>query len=286
MLARLARYYDMSNNPTIMYHVEGTDAEVPITDDVSFAAILEHAARSYSMFSLTISVRAPLIHSDSRKTVNFSSMWRVSKPKFPCIRAWLLSLQNSGKTLPAPDTLSYGKISCFINFIAHFSGEKAMLFSNLKNDDSSLVQSRVSHTQTGTNQEAPFYQLHQSSSSFVILSAQMLEEPNYPNLLSDSSSMLHEKMMLDPAISIVLFNEYIPLQRRDPKGSEAAKVEKLTQEVKSMFISTPAKPASSTSGLFIKSEPAPKNEMKETAPGSGVFLRSTSPSADEDWVIA
>lgn len=268
-----------------MYHVEGSDAEVPISDDVSFAAILEHAARSYSMFSLTISVRAPLIHSDSVKAVNFSSMWRMSKPKFPCIRAWLLNLQNSGQTLPAPDSLSYGMKVKYSNLFSKFLGEKAMLFSNFKNNDRSLVQNRVSHSQMGTNKEVPFYQLHQSSSSFVILSAQMLEEPNYPNLLSDSSSMLHEKMMLDPAISIVLFNEYIPLQRRTPKEGESGKVEKLTEEVKGMFLSTPAKPETATSGLFIKSEPAPKNEMKETAPGSGVFLRSTSP-ADEDWVIA
>jgi hypothetical protein len=107
----------MSFNPTIMYHEEETDTEVPITDDVSFAAILQHAAQSYSMFSLKISVRAPLIHGDysfpfasSSRSVNFASVWRSSKPKFHCIREWLLSLERAGETLPAPGQLSYGKL--------------------------------------------------------------------------------------------------------------------------------------------------------------------------------
>ncbi len=115
MLENLRRYYDMSHNPTIMYHEEETDVEVPITDDISFGAILQHAAQSYSMFSLKISVRAPLIHGDcsfqqasASRSLNFGSVWRSSKPKFHCIREWLLSLEQSGETLPAPEQLSYG----------------------------------------------------------------------------------------------------------------------------------------------------------------------------------
>lgn len=122
MLEKLKKYYDMSYNPTIMYHEEETDVEVPISDDISFGAILEHAARSYSMFSLKISVRAPLIHGDysfstafASKTVNFASVWPKSKPKFQCIREWLLNLEKAGETVPAPDQLSYGNNSVKLN---------------------------------------------------------------------------------------------------------------------------------------------------------------------------
>lgn len=122
MIEQLKKYYDMSYKPTILYHDAQTDTEVPIADDVSFGAILEHASRSNSMFTLRISVRAPMIHDDysfrtvsaavtaSDRAVNFGSVWRRAKPKFHCIREWLLSLEAVGETLPAPEQLSYGTL--------------------------------------------------------------------------------------------------------------------------------------------------------------------------------
>jgi hypothetical protein len=78
---------------------------------------------------------------------------------------------------------------------------------------------------------------------------------------------------------MVLFNEYIPLQRREPKPADKV-VDSLSKSMNSLAVS----PESEPSGIFLKSEPAPKQNV---AKQEGVFLRSVSPDAvADDWVIA
>lgn len=105
-----------------------------------------------------------------------------------------------------------------------------------------------------------------------------------------NQKMLHEKMMMDPAISLVLFNEYIPLQQ-PKKHNETRKEEvaekKLCKEMGGLFLGKleeEEKPkkidnetVSDENGLFIRSEP-------DTT--GGLFIRSEDSSVTDDWVIA
>jgi hypothetical protein len=103
--------------------------------------------------------------------------------------------------------------------------------------------------------------------------------------------MLHEKMMMDPTISMILFNEYIPL-RQPPKKANGSSgknaLESATERLGGLFLGKmedeKVKEVNKTSeeagGLFIRSEAAPTT--------GGLFLRSDDTAAVEtdDWVIA
>lgn len=99
--------------------------------------------------------------------------------------------------------------------------------------------------------------------------------------------MLQDKMLLDPAISMVLFNEYIPLQRREPKLLAAdRKLDTLSKAVQSLHVdrTAPEKPIDSAEAP-VKAEPA--QPAASTGNQGGLFLRSApSEALEDDWVIA
>lgn len=100
-------------------------------------------------------------------------------------------------------------------------------------------------------------------------------------------------MMMDPAISIILFNEYIPL-RLPPKGAKKTETEeeKITSEMGGLFLGKLDQPEevksalednkqTQPSGLFIRSEGGGNTS-------TGLFIRSEDSVSTEtdDWVIA
>lgn len=118
--------------------------------------------------------------------------------------------------------------------------------------------------------------------------------------LIDSSNpqqqMLHEKMMMDPVISLVLFNEYIPL-KQPKRTSNSSEVEKVTEEMGGLFLGkmaeeTPKKEIfDSSGGLFIRSQFSPQLTSLELTSSGGLFIRSEESSgspqcSSDDWVIA
>lgn len=94
---------------------------------------------------------------------------------------------------------------------------------------------------------------------------------------------------MDPAISLVLFNEYIPLQQpkkhNEAKKEEGLEEKKLCKEMGGLFLGKldaeeeePKKTENKEeSGLFIRSE------LDTTG---GLFIRSEDSSVTDDWVIA
>lgn len=112
---------------------------------------------------------------------------------------------------------------------------------------------------------------------------------------SENQKMLHEKMMMDPAISLILFNEYIPLQQPKKKSEIKIKIKtELCKEMGGLFLGKMEEEkkeenkeenkeeACESSGLFIRSEP-------DTS--GGLFIRSEDSSSSpqcttDDWVIA
>jgi hypothetical protein len=112
---------------------------------------------------------------------------------------------------------------------------------------------------------------------------------------SENQKMLHEKMMMDPAISLILFNEYIPLQQPKKKSEIKIKIKtELCKEMDGLFLGKMEEEkkeekkeenkeeACESSGLFIRSEP-------DTS--GGLFIRSEDSSSSpqcttDDWVIA
>lgn len=104
--------------------------------------------------------------------------------------------------------------------------------------------------------------------------------------------MLHAKMMMDPVISLVLFNEYIPLKQpaKKPEQAKTEEEEKLCGEMGGLFLGkTEEEPKKEAGGLFIRSEPAAA--AISSADGGGLFIRSEASSSSpdcstDDWVIA
>ena len=90
-----------------------------------FERALRHSSETYSPFSLVIKVNAKRREEhwyngeaadvtaaavSANETVPFGRMWRVSKPKFTCVREWLISLEGEGKVCKnVLETCSYGK---------------------------------------------------------------------------------------------------------------------------------------------------------------------------------
>lgn len=85
-----------------------------------FETALRHSSETYSPFSLVVKVNAKRREefwyneessaASENETVRFGAAWRVSKPKFTCIREWLIDLEQDGKVCRSIDeACSYGK---------------------------------------------------------------------------------------------------------------------------------------------------------------------------------
>ena len=111
--------------------------------------------------------------------------------------------------------------------------------------------------------------------------------------------MLQDKMMMDPVISMILFNEYIPL-RAGNTVSRVSSASAVCEKMGGLFLgkcedeakekensSNSANTASA--GMFIRSELPPPAEANKPTVTGGIFIRSTDEAeADlaDDWVIA
>jgi hypothetical protein len=122
---------------------------------------------------------------------------------------------------------------------------------------------------------------------------------------SENQKMLHEKMMMDPAISLILFNEYIPLQQPKKKSEIKIKIKtELCKEMGGLFLGKMEEEKKEEKKEEEKKEEEKKEEKKEVAcESSGLFIRSepdtsgglfirsedssSSPQCTtDDWVIA
>ena len=114
--------------------------------------------------------------------------------------------------------------------------------------------------------------------------------------------MLHAKMMMDPVISLVLFNEYIPLRQPNNKKN-VDECEDVCKDMNGLFLGKlEDEPVNKTEenigGLFIRSELPIETAVSASTSASvagGLFIRSEDTSAStsaspqcstDDWVIA
>lgn len=142
-----------------------------------------------------------------------------------------------------------------------------------------------------TNQNEAGSNLHQSNSPKKTLIKPEKLEFELLERESANQIMLHAKMMMDPVISLILFNEYIPLQQpKEKKNKNECEVaeggeDNIINEIGGLFLgkmeddsSEKNKESSSEeTGLFIRSEPDNSGSL---------FIRSEDSSITEDWVIA
>ena len=97
--------------------------------------------------------------------------------------------------------------------------------------------------------------------------------------------------MMDPVISLILFNEYIPLKqpnyKRQQDEEETFKTDDISEKMEGLFLGKRSEidlrlvenDSKATGGLFIRSE-----ESVQSAKPGGLFIRSSEES--DDWVIA
>ena len=139
-----------------------------------------------------------------------------------------------------------------------------------------------------TNLSEASSNLHQSNSPKKTLTSLKADELEFELLEKDNTNqkMLHAKMMMDPVISLILFNEYIPLQqpKEKKKNCETEVEENICEEMGGLFLGKlgddsekNVEPDKEEAGLFIRSEPDNSG---------GLFIRSQDSSATDDWVIA
>lgn len=78
-----------------------------------FESALKHSSQTYSPFSLVLKVNAERKDdhwTNEVKMVNFIKTWQMAKPKFGCIREWLVGLEKRGEVRnDVMDTCSYCK---------------------------------------------------------------------------------------------------------------------------------------------------------------------------------
>lgn len=133
------------------------------------------------------------------------------------------------------------------------------------------------------------------TSTTIHLHLHLLEPEN------ENQKMLHEKMMMDPVISLVLFNEYIPLRAPPPRSTSSASA--VCEKMSGLFLGSSEGEAkvkdkevikdfineNNNESIFIRSElPPPAEENKPTTSG-GIFIRSVEEETTvntDDWVIA
>ena len=169
--------------------------------------------------------------------------------------------------------------------------------------------------QKWTNHQIPRQDLDQSNmpnNSLTSISNPTPTQPPRLELLepeNEQQQMLQDKMMMDPVISLILFNEYIPLRARVPSNkkhdsdiSPSSSSSAICERIGGLFLGKvddpPGKENSNLNGagasasdksIFIRSElPPPAEANKPTATG-GIFIRSedsSDPAVSDDWVIA
>lgn len=94
----------------VEYYDRLAETLMVIKSQNDFNTALMHSSQTYSPFSLVLKVNAirkeePWYNGD----MDFSKVWRVSKPKFSCIRSWLISLEREGSVCQnISETCSYG----------------------------------------------------------------------------------------------------------------------------------------------------------------------------------
>lgn len=107
---RLDEYFHMDEKlieeESLIEYYDRTKEDLrKIGSQEEFERALRHSSETYSPFSLVIKVNAKRRDEhwyngesvSTKETLPFSTTWRVSKPKFTCIREWLLNLEQNGQ---------------------------------------------------------------------------------------------------------------------------------------------------------------------------------------------
>lgn len=121
---KLNEYFHM-DQPTednvIEYYDRLAETLMDIRSQNDFFTALMHSSQTYSPFSLVLKVNA--IRREEHwynGDVAFNKVWKVSKPKFACIRSWLMSLEKEGNVCKdISETCSYSK-KLFLRFLIYF----------------------------------------------------------------------------------------------------------------------------------------------------------------------
>lgn len=113
--SRLDDYFHMDQpleRDVIEYYDRLSEALMTIRTQNDFETALIHSSQTYSPFSLVIKVNATRRdeHWFNGESVAFERTWRMCKPKFTCIREWLISLEENGHVCGhVSESISYGK---------------------------------------------------------------------------------------------------------------------------------------------------------------------------------
>lgn len=99
--AKLDEYFHLDQpmeDNLIEYYDRMAETLMGIGSQADFVTALMHSAQTYSPFSLVVKVNAPRReeHWYNGESVAFERSWRLAKPKFACIRSWLLNLEQEG----------------------------------------------------------------------------------------------------------------------------------------------------------------------------------------------
>ena len=101
----------------IEYYDRKFESLMAIRCQSDFESALKHSSQTYSPFSLVLKVNAERkddhwtnVNANEMKMVNFTKTWQMAKPKFGCIREWLVGLEKRGAVRKdVMDTCSYCK---------------------------------------------------------------------------------------------------------------------------------------------------------------------------------
>lgn len=276
-------------HPAIHYHDRSTETVTTFSDNAGFLAVLTHAAQSFSIFSMLIST---------------DMLLAKKKPKFMCIRSWLINSQPTNQNEHRKRADSHVTSAPVLEMrgstgkqTVHFTFSQCICCVCDCNVDGCAV--RLVHLGVSVLTNAPqgLFISNQSVDSFEILGSPKASRvaSAYPPASQTDNKMLHDKMMMDPAISMVLFNDYIPLRRPEQTNESSQDVTGLTRQVGGLFLGKCPAEERKSDGLFIRSEMA-------TTAQNGMFLRSgttvstaspagktaASPkcSTSDEWVIA
>ena len=138
--SRLDEYFFLdqpTEDQVIQYYDRLAETLMEIKSQADFETALLHSSQTYSPFSLVVKVNAVRREEYwyNGESMAFESTWRISKPKFPCIRSWLMSLKQEGKVRDSVlDSCSYGKnynneyVDGKSLITYYLLGEKAFLF--------------------------------------------------------------------------------------------------------------------------------------------------------------
>lgn len=113
---RLDEYFYMEQlyeKALIEYYDRNAGVLMAIRSQNDFESALKHSSQTYTPFSLILKVNAAKKHdqwTEKYENFNFVKTWKVAKPKFCCIREWLLGLEKVGQIQNSVlDTCSYCK---------------------------------------------------------------------------------------------------------------------------------------------------------------------------------